>query len=55
MARIMREVEEKAKETAEERARKLVALAIQRVASDHVSEIAVSVVNLPSDEMKLET
>ena len=52
MARIMREVEERAKETAESRARKLVALAIQRVASDHVSEIAVSVVNLPSDEMK---
>ncbi|MCB0028313.1 MAG: DUF3552 domain-containing protein, partial [Anaerolineales bacterium] len=52
MARVMREIEEKAKENAEEKARKLVALAIQRVASDHVSDIAVSVVALPSDEMK---
>jgi ribonuclease Y len=52
MARIMREIEDKAKETAEDRARELVALAIQRVASDHVSEITVSVVPLPNDDMK---
>ena len=52
MARVMREIEERAREEAEERARKLVSMAIQRVASDHVSEIAVSVVPLPNDEMK---
>lgn len=52
MARIMREIEDKAKETAEERARELVSLAIQRVASEHVSEVTVSVVPLPNDEMK---
>jgi ribonuclease Y len=52
MARVMREIEEKARETAEEKARKLVAMAIQRVASDHVSEITVSVVQLPNDDMK---
>ncbi len=52
MARIMREIEDEAKETGEEKARELVALAIQRVASDHVSEITVSVVPLPNDEMK---
>ena len=52
MARVMREIEERAREEAEDRARKLVSMAIQRVASDHVSEIAVSVVPLPNDEMK---
>jgi ribonucrease Y len=52
MARIMREIEDKAKETAEERARELVSLAIQRVASEHVSDVTVSVVPLPNDEMK---
>ncbi len=52
MARVMREVEERARETAEEQARKLIATAIQRVASDHVAEIAVSVVPIPNEEMK---
>lgn len=52
MARLMREIEERAKETAEERARELVAMAIQRIASDQVSEITVSVVELPKEEMK---
>jgi ribonuclease Y len=52
MARIMREIEDKAKETAEDKARELIAQAIQRVASDHVSDITVSVVPLPNDEMK---
>jgi len=52
MARIMREIEDEAKETGEEKARELVALAIQRVASDHVSDVTVSVVPLPNDEMK---
>ncbi|MCI0399225.1 MAG: ribonuclease Y [Chloroflexi bacterium] len=52
MARIMREVEDNAKETAEEKARELISLAIQRVASEHVADVTVSVVPLPSDEMK---
>ncbi|HFC10185.1 MAG TPA: ribonuclease Y [Chloroflexi bacterium] len=52
MARIIRQVETEAKEEGEKRARRLIALAIQRVASEHVSEITTSVVPLPSDDMK---
>jgi ribonuclease Y len=52
MARVIREIEDAAKESAEEKARELIALAIQRVASEHVSDITVSVVALPNDEMK---
>jgi ribonuclease Y len=52
LARVMREIENRAKESAEEEARKLVALAIQRVASDQVAEMVVTSVPLPNDEMK---
>ncbi|MFN2143497.1 MAG: ribonuclease Y, partial [Candidatus Promineifilaceae bacterium] len=52
LVRQMREIENRAKETAEIEARKLIALAIQRVASDQVAELVVSVVPLPSDDMK---
>jgi ribonuclease Y len=52
MARVIREVEAEAREEAERRARKLVTLAIQRIASDTVSDVAVSTVPLPSDDMK---
>ena len=52
MARRIREIEAELKATADERARDIVSLAIQRIASEHVSEISVSVVPLPSDEMK---
>ena len=52
MARTIRQIEEEARTEGERRARNIVALAIQRVASEHVSEITVSVVPLPSDEMK---
>jgi ribonuclease Y len=52
MARKIREVEAQANEEAERRARRIITLAIERVASDHVSEFAVSSVDLPSDEMK---
>jgi ribonuclease Y len=52
MARVMRQIEAEAREEGEKRARKLISLAIQRVASEHVSEITTSVVSLPSDEMK---
>jgi ribonucrease Y len=52
MARVIRQIEAEAREEGENRARKLIASAIQRVASDHVTEITTSVVTLPSDEMK---
>lgn len=52
LARIMREIDNRAKETADEQARKIIALSIQRLASDQVSDMVVSVVPLPSDEMK---
>jgi ribonuclease Y len=52
MARKIRQVEAEAKEEAEKRARELITLAVQRVASDQVSEISVSSLALPSDEMK---
>jgi len=44
--------EEEAKEKADKEARKIIGLAIQRCAADHAVETTVSVVNLPSDEMK---
>ena len=46
------EYEEKFKDEADTRARDILSLAIQRFASDHVSEVAISVVQIPSDEMK---
>ncbi|HKZ54246.1 MAG TPA: ribonuclease Y [Anaerolineales bacterium] len=52
MVRIIRQVEDEAQMEGERRARELIADAIQRVASDHVAEVTVSVVPLPSDEMK---
>ncbi len=52
MARVIRQIEAEAREEGENRARKLIASAIQRVASDHVTEVTTSVVPLPSDEMK---
>jgi ribonucrease Y len=52
MARIIRQVEGEAQEEGERRARKIVADAIQRVASEHVSEVTSSSVTLPSDDMK---
>ena len=52
MARIIRQVEAEARETADARARSLIAMAIQRLASEQVNEVSVSVVHLPSDDMK---
>jgi ribonuclease Y len=52
MARIIRQIETEAREEGEKRARKLIADAIQRVASEHVSEVTSSVVILPNEEMK---
>jgi ribonuclease Y len=52
MVRIIRNIEQEAQLEGERKARELIADAIQRVASDHVSDVTVSVVALPSDEMK---
>ncbi|MBO5316399.1 MAG: ribonuclease Y [Clostridia bacterium] len=46
------EYEEKFKDEADTKARDILSLAIQRFASEHVSEVAISVVQIPSDEMK---
>jgi ribonuclease Y len=51
-AMLAKEIETQAKEEAEKKARKILSLAIQRCAADHVAETTVSVVNLPNDEMK---
>ena len=48
----IKEIEARAKEEADQRAKEIVATAIQRCAADHASEITVSVVPLPNDEMK---
>jgi len=48
----IRAAEEEIKETTEKRARDIIATSIQRCASDHTAETTVSVVPLPSDEMK---
>ena len=52
MARIIRQVEAEAREEGDQRAREIITAAIQRVASEHVSEVTTSVVPLPADEMK---
>jgi ribonuclease Y len=52
MVRIIRQIEEEAEAEGERRAREMIADAIQRVASEHVAEVTVSVVPLPSDDMK---
>ncbi len=48
----IKDVEQRFKEEADQKAREIVTLAIQRVAADHVAEATVSVVPLPNDEMK---
>lgn len=52
MSRKIREVENEVMDRADRRAREIITLAIERVASDHISEYAVTTVSLPSDEMK---
>ena len=51
-AKKMVELEQEFKDEADDKARNIVALAIQRCAADHVAEITVSTVTLPSEEMK---
>mgnify|MGYP004447658675 FL=1 len=52
MALKVKEIETQYKDEAEEKAREIITTAIQRCAADHASEITVSVVQLPNDEMK---
>ncbi|EOS81739.1 2',3'-cyclic-nucleotide 2'-phosphodiesterase [Dorea sp. 5-2] len=51
-AKMIKEVEAQAKEEADKKAKEYVVTAIQRCAADHVAETTISVVQLPSDEMK---
>ncbi len=51
-ATIIREKEQKAKETADRNARELISYAIQKCAADHSQETTVSIVPLPNDDMK---
>jgi len=51
-AKLLREIEIQTKEEAEKKAREIISLAIQRIASDHVAETTVSVVAIPNEEMK---
>jgi ribonucrease Y len=52
MARIIRQVEYEAREEGENKARKIISAAIQRVASEQVGEITTNTVEIPSEEMK---
>jgi ribonuclease Y len=52
MARVIRRIEEEAKIESENRARKLLVVAMQRVASEQVSEHSISTVPIPSDDIK---
>ena len=51
-AKLIREVETKAKEEANKNAKEILSYAIQKCAADHTSETTVSIVNLPNDDMK---
>ena len=51
-ALIIRQAEEQTKLESDKKAREIISLAIQRCASDHVSEVTVSTIPIPSDEIK---
>ena len=51
-AKLIRKVENEARETSKKKAQEIIALAVKRYAGDYVSENTVSVVDLPSEEMK---
>ncbi len=52
MARLIRQVEAEAREVADQRAREIIVTAIQRLATDVTNDVVVSMVELPSDDMK---
>ncbi len=51
-AKLIKNIEDEAKETAEKKANEIISFAIQRYAADYVADATVSAVNLPGDEMK---
>jgi ribonuclease Y len=51
-AKEIKRIEEEARESADKKAKEIIGLAVQRYSGDYVTEKTVSVVNLPSDEMK---
>ena len=51
-AKLIKEMESRAKEEADKKAKEYVVTAIQKCAADHVAETTISVVQLPNDEMK---
>ncbi|HNT65496.1 MAG TPA: ribonuclease Y [bacterium] len=51
-AQIVKEIKDRARQTANREAKEIIIQAIQRTAADHSTETTVSVVNLPNDEMK---
>ena len=51
-AKLIRELNQKAKEEANKNAKEIISYAVQKCAADHTSETTVSIVSLPSDEMK---
>jgi len=52
MAVMIKEMEARAKEEGDKKAREIISIAIQKCAADHAAESTVSVVSLPNDEMK---
>lgn len=51
-AKLIKDLNQKAKEEANKNAKELISYAVQKCAADHTSETTVSIVNLPSDDMK---
>jgi ribonucrease Y len=51
-ARLIRQIEQEAKDEADKRAKKIIGIAIQRLASEYVAELTVTTVPLPSEELK---
>jgi ribonuclease Y len=52
MAKLVKKIEDEAKENAEKKSKEIIGFAIQRYASDYVADATVSAVSLPGDEMK---
>ncbi len=52
VAKEVKRMEDRAKAQAEEEARRIISIAVQRLASDHIAETTVSVVELPTDDIK---